>query len=307
MKASRSTVGRTGIPTARGNCMVRYHFSGIAGAGMAPLACLMRSRGYQVQGSDRSIDQGKSPDIAARLRAAGITVLPHDGSAITRDIGRFVHSTAVEASTPGMQAAAALGLTRIARPALLAEIVNAGHPGVAITGTSGKSTITGMVAWLVREGGKPATVIGGAAGVGDGAAGCFLAGAADGPVVAEACESGGTLVGYRPAIGLSHTVSRHPGELPALRAPFATFAAACSTLYVNARCPEATAIGRTFNAVTYGAVTGADAGLEVLGLGPERAAGVLRYRGGELQLDVLLPGPHNLQNATAAALIGLDP
>jgi UDP-N-acetylmuramate--alanine ligase len=286
--------------------MMRYHFSGIAGAGMAPLACLMRSRGHDVQGSDRAIDQGKSSDVAARLRAAGIVVLPHDGSAITRGIGRFVHSTAVEASTPEMQAATALGLARISRPALLAEVVNAGQPGVAIAGTSGKSTITGMIAWLVREAGRPATVIGGAAGVGEGAAGCFLPGPADGPVIAEACESDGTLVGYRPAIGLIHNVSRDHGELPALRAQFATFAASCSTLLVNTRCPEATAIGQTFNAITYGTVAGADAALEVLGLGAERAAGMLRYRGSELKLDVLLPGLHNLENATAAALIGLE-
>src|SRR5712691_6295110 len=142
---------------------MRYHFSGIAGAGMAPLACLMRFRGHDVQGSDRALDQGKSPEVAAQLRAAGITVLPHDGSAITAGIGRFVHSTAVEASTPEMQAAEALKLTRIARPALLAEVVNAGKPGVAVAGTSGKSTITGMIAWIVREARVAATVIGGAA------------------------------------------------------------------------------------------------------------------------------------------------
>src|SRR5213593_508190 len=276
--------------------MMRYHFSGIAGAGMAPLACLMRSRGHDVQGSDRALDQGKSRDIAARLRAAGITVLPHDGSAITRVIGRFVHSTAVEASTPEMQAATALGLARISRPALLAEVVNAGQPGVAIAGTSGKSTITGMIAWLVREAGRPATVIGGAAGVGEGSAGCFLPGPADGPVIAEACESDGTLVGYRPAIGLIHNVSRDHGELPALRAQFATFAASCSTLLVNARCPEAAAIGRTLNAGTYGAVGGTDAVLEVLGLGAERAAGLLRCRSGDLKLDIPMPGLHNLEN-----------
>src|SRR6059036_2843334 len=306
MKASRSTVGRTGIPTARDNGMIRYHFSGIAGAGMAPLAFLMRSRGHEVQGSDRALDQGKSPDIGARLRAAGITVLPHDGSAITRDIGRFVHSTAVEASTPEMQAAARLGLARISRPALLAEVVNAGQPGVAIAGTSGKSTITAMIAWLVREAGRPATVIGGAAPVGEGASGCFLGGPADGPVIAEACESDGTLVGYRPAIGLIHNVSRDHGELPALRAQFATFAASCSTLFVNARCPEAAAIGRTLNATTYGAVKNAAAVLDVLGVGPHHATGVLRWRGSDLKLDVPQPGLHNLENAAAAALIALE-
>src|SRR5262249_2269814 len=37
---------------------LRYHFSGIAGAGMNPLARLMRARGHDVQGSDRSLDHG---------------------------------------------------------------------------------------------------------------------------------------------------------------------------------------------------------------------------------------------------------
>lgn len=285
---------------------MRYHFSGIAGAGMAPLACLMRSRGHEVQGSDRALDQGKGRETAAWLRAAGISVFPHDGSAITREIGRFVHSTAVEASTPEMQVAVALGLTRVPRPALLAEVVNGGRPGVAIAGTSGKSTITGMLAWLMREAGRSATVIGGAALVGDGPAGCILAGPAEGPVIAEACESDGTLVGYHPAIGLIHNVSRDHGELPALRAQFGTFAASCSTLFVNALCPEAATIGRTFNAVTYGAVQGAGAVLEVLSLEAERASGVLRYHNSEIKLDVPLPGLHNLENAAAAALIAIE-
>ena len=43
--------------------MVRYHFSGVAGAGMSPLAQLMRARGHAVQGSDRALDQGKSGEI----------------------------------------------------------------------------------------------------------------------------------------------------------------------------------------------------------------------------------------------------
>src|SRR5262249_45222912 len=279
---------------------------GVGGAGRARLAWLMRFRGHDVQGSDRALDQGKSPDVGAQLRAAGIAVLPHDGSAVTAGIDRFVHSTAVEATTAEMQAASALGLTRVPRPALLAEIVNAGRPGVAIAGTSGKSTITGMIAWIVREARVVATVIGGASLVGEATPGCLRAGPEDGRVVAEACESDGTLVGYRPAIGLIHNVSRDHGELPALRAQFATFAASCSTLFVNARCPEAAAIGQTFNAITYGAVAGADAVLAVLGLGAELAAGDLRCLGRELKLHVLMPGLHNLDNAAAAALIGLE-
>jgi UDP-N-acetylmuramate--alanine ligase len=69
--------------------LASYHFSGVAGAGMSPLALLMRARGHQVQGSDRAFDQGRSPDIEARLRRAGVIVTPHDGSGLSADVDRF--------------------------------------------------------------------------------------------------------------------------------------------------------------------------------------------------------------------------
>src|SRR5437016_4117488 len=196
----------------------RYHFSGVGGAGMSPLARLMRARGHAVQGSDRAFDAGKNREAADTLRAAGVELVPHDGSGITGVIDHFVFSTAVEAETPEMRAARARGLAMLARPALLAELVDTGRPGVAVSGTSGKSTITGMVAWLAREAGAVASGIGGAAGVG----------------------------------------------------------------------------------------AGADAPVTPRSLGPARATGVLRWRGSDVGLDVPQPGLHNLENAAAAALVGLE-
>ena len=285
---------------------MRYHFSGIAGAGMNPLAQLMRARGHTVQGSDRSFDQGKNRDVAARLTALGIIVKPQDGSAVTPDLDRFVYSTAVEAETPEVRAARALGIERVPRPALLAEVVDAGRPGVAISGTSGKSTITGMVGWLTREAGLPATVLGGAALAGEGGTGCFLPGAADGPVAAEACESDGTLTGYHAALGLIHNISRDHGEVETLLPQFETFAKRCGRLLVNAASLEAAEVGRAVGARTYGAVPGADARLEIASVGPHRASGVLHLPGGPLALDVPQPGRHNLENGAAAALIALE-
>jgi UDP-N-acetylmuramate--alanine ligase len=272
---------------------------------MSPLAALMRWRGHDVQGSDRSLDQGKNAEVAAWLRSLGVELRPHDGTAVTRAIDRFVHSTAVEASTPEMRAAEALGLTRQTRPALLAEIVAAGRPGVAIAGTSGKSTMTGMLAWLLREARVPATVIGGAALAGEGRGGCLVAGPAEAPVVAEACESDGTLVGYRPTLGLVHNISRDHAELPALRAQFRMFAASCQTLFVNAGSPEAFALGGFSKPLTYGLGPEADAPLVIDRLGAERAQGTLRVEGRALRLDVPQPGLHNLENAAAAALVAL--
>jgi UDP-N-acetylmuramate--alanine ligase len=217
-----------------------------------------------------------------------------------------VYSAAVEADTPEMRAARSLGLELVPRPALLAEVVNTGRPGVAVAGTSGKSTIVGMVAWLLRECGRPATVLGGAALAGTDAGGCFAAGPADGPVAAEACESDGTLVGYRPTIGVVHNISRDHAELDALRAQFGAFAANCQRVLANARCPEAAALARRTKAFTYGVAADADAPLTVLSPGPARAGGILNCDGERLTLDVPQPGVHNLENAAAAVLIARE-
>jgi UDP-N-acetylmuramate--alanine ligase len=285
---------------------LRYHFSGIAGAGMNPLAQLTKARGHQVQGSDRSFDQGKNEELAARLRRLGIDLRPHDGSAIAAGLDRVVYSTAVEADTPEMRAARALGIELVPRPALLAEIVGAGQPGVAIAGTSGKSTITAMLGWLLRESGLPATVLGGAGLAREGTTSCFTAGPANGPVVIEACESDGTLVGYRPTIGLVHNISRDHGELDSLRLQFLAFARNCRRLFVNARCAEAAALGLRVQAVSYGVAADADAVLEVIGVGPERARGILKLSAGAVMLDLPQPGLHNLENAAAAAMVAIE-
>src|SRR5438876_11266291 len=93
----------------------RYHFSGVGGAGMSPLARLMRARGHAVQGSDRAFDAGKNREAADTLRAAGVELVPHDGSGIPGVIDHFVFSTAVAAETPEMRAA------RARRPGVLAR------------------------------------------------------------------------------------------------------------------------------------------------------------------------------------------
>ena len=94
---------------------MRYHFSGIAGVGMNPLAQLMRARGHAVQGSDRSFDQGKNLDVAGRLTELGIVVKPQDGSAVSPNLDRFVYSTAVEAETQEVRAARSYGIERVPR------------------------------------------------------------------------------------------------------------------------------------------------------------------------------------------------
>ena len=72
-------------------------------------------------------------------------------------------------------------------------------------------------------------------------------------MVAEACESDGTLKDYHPAIGLIHNISRDHGEVDALLPQFEAFAQHATRLLVNADSAEAVAVGRAAKAFTYGA------------------------------------------------------
>lgn len=272
---------------------------------MNPLAQLMRAWGHDVQGSDRSIDQGKHGELIKKLQEQGIRILPQDGQAIVGGLERFIYSTAVEQETPEIIAAKTLGISLVPRPTLLAEVVNAGSPGIAIAGTSGKSTVTGMVAWILRCAKKPATILGGAALAGEGITGNFQAGPHNGIVVAEACESDGTLIGYKPSIGLIHNISRDHTEVDVLHKQFDQFARQSSLLLVNAGCPEAVKAAQGHpHCYRYGQGITAEYQLEIIAVGPERSQGVVNIPGGEeVQIDLPQPGAHNLENACAATAI----
>ena len=255
---------------------LNYHFSGVAGAGMNPLARLMRARGHRVQGSDRALDQGlmRRPRrccaaTASRScrRTARRSARTSTASCTRRPSRRRRPRSRRRARSASRCSRARRSWPRWSMP---------GRPGVAISGTCGKSTVTGMVGWLVEQGGVPATVVGGAPRVGEGLAGGFLAGPESGPTIAEACESDGTLTGYHPAIGVVHNVSRDHAELPSLREQFGRFARAVpagSSSTRAARRPRGSA-ATPAPARTAWRPTRTSA-CDVIATGPDRARGVL--------------------------------
>ena len=48
-----------------------YFFCGVGGSGMLPLALIMKARGAAVEGSDRALDQGRTPEKFDWLRGHG--------------------------------------------------------------------------------------------------------------------------------------------------------------------------------------------------------------------------------------------
>ncbi len=128
----------------------RFHYAGLGGAGMSALAQFQVMTGGVASGSDRAFDRGEREGLRAQLERLGITVMPQDGSGLGPDCAALVVSTAVEEHVPDFAAARAKNIPIIHRSELLAHFV-ARHRSIAVTGTSGKSTVTAMVFAILKR------------------------------------------------------------------------------------------------------------------------------------------------------------
>lgn len=124
-------------------------FCGISGSGMSPLAQILKLSGYNVRGSDRSFDQGHDLKQKHALEQLGIEIFPQDGSAITNDLDCLYISTAVEESIPDVKAALEKNIPIKKRFDLLAELFHSYPKGIAVGGTSGKTTTTAMIGYIL--------------------------------------------------------------------------------------------------------------------------------------------------------------
>jgi UDP-N-acetylmuramate--alanine ligase len=128
----------------------RYHFSGVGGSGMTPLAILTASLGATVSGSDRNFDRGLALPSFDALRRAGVALLPQDGSGVHSRPRRLRSLERRRDREPEFQRAVELGIERIRRGSFLAKLASSRRT-VAVAGTSGKSTVTTMIAHILVE------------------------------------------------------------------------------------------------------------------------------------------------------------
>ncbi len=195
--------------------------------------------GGVASGSDRAFDRGEREGLREQLERLGIAVAPQDGSGVGGECVALVVSTAVEDQVPDVAAARKSGIPIIHRSELLAHFV-AAHRSIAVTGTSGKSTVSAMIFAILSGAGRDPSVITGA----DlpelqeqGLPGNAFAGRSD-LLVVEADESDGSLVRYAPAIGLILNLQRDHKEMTEVAAMFAT---------LRARVREALVVGDAEN------------------------------------------------------------
>jgi len=274
---------------------------------MLPLAMIVQARGAAIEGSDRALDQGRTPEKFDWLRAHGVTLHPQDGSGVTRADQTVIATGAIEETVPDIGAARRAGATIKTRPQLLSEIFNAAPTSVGVAGTSGKSTITGMIAWILHQTGRQPTVMNGAVmkNFAD-ADHPFASALIGGPdlFVSEVDESDGSIARYDPTVAVVSNISLDHKSMEELRDLFGGFTARATTAVLNLDNPETAALAQTLpagKAITFG-LGEEKADLSGHDLQPLPTGMKFRLIEGWSEHDVVLnvPGAHNVANALAA-------
>ncbi|ATI55353.1 UDP-N-acetylmuramate--alanine ligase [Sphingomonas melonis TY] len=316
----------------------RFFLVGIGGSGMLPLATILAGRGAIVEGSDRGLDQGRVPAKFDSLIARGIRLHPQDGSGIVSGEQIVVASAAVEDTVADIVAATRLGCARMSRAELLSALFNASDLPIGIAGTSGKSTVTGMIGWILHAMGRDPTVMNGAVMKNFAAPDAPFASALVGAnrkeggdaFVSEVDESDGSIARYVPRVAVLNNVSLDHKALDELRRLFADFAGKAEVVIANVGDAETAALVAGMANVVRVAVE-AEADLRAENLVPEPFAigfdlviatpspfgrfapsslsrwkreGAPEARKGEgetrLRVQLAVPGRHNVANALAA-------
>jgi UDP-N-acetylmuramate--alanine ligase len=290
-----------------------YFFCGIGGSGMLPLAMIVQAQvrasgGGRIEGSDRSRDQGRTPEKFAWLEAHGVILHPQDGSGVTRPEQTVVATGAIEDTVPDIGAAKRAGARIVTRPELLSQLFNAAPTSIGVAGTSGKSTITGMIAWVLHQAGRAPTVMNGAVmkNFAD-ADHPFASALIGGPdlFVSEVDESDGSIARYNPTVAVVSNISLDHKSMEELRDLFGGFTGRAAKAVLNLDNVETRALAQslpTDKVITF-ALGEETATLNAHDLEPMPTG--MRFTLNELggaKHAVLLnvPGAHNVANALAA-------
>jgi UDP-N-acetylmuramate--alanine ligase len=281
--------------THRHESRPHVHVAGVAGVGMSALAQALLDAGYRVSGSDRYIDQGHDLEILQTLRLAGVELVHQDGRGITGETTALAVSTAIESGNPELLRAHELQVPVVHRAEMLARLA-AGKRLLAVTGTAGKTTVTGMIGHICAEAGLDPVVVNGAIVTNwksDHRVGSVRRG--DGELmIIEADESDRSLLSFHPHYAVITNISKDHFELAEVIELFRTFRRQTGNWTVLG--PQAAEI-----------LDGASAAPLPLRDNPDGRW--LRWEGHDY--PVPMPGLHNAENAfiaiQAARALGIAP
>ena len=288
----------------------KIHFIGIGGIGMSGIAEILLNLGYKISGSDL-----RRSAITDRLARMGAAIFEGHAAEHVRGVDAVVYSSAISEQNPEFASARERGVPLIMRGELLAELMRLKY-GIAIAGSHGKTTTTSITAAVLHQAGlDPTVVVGGKVGsLGSNA----RLGKSD-LLLVEADESDGSFLKLAPIIAVITNIDRehmdHYESLHALEAAFVEFADKTPFYGSSIICIDDPTLRRLAPSMkgqvrTYGsAELSPDADLVVseIRCGHLASQFHLSLRARDLgEFEIFSAGRHNVMNAAAAAMVGLE-
>lgn len=284
----------------------RIHLIGIGGIGMSGIASLLLNLGYEVSGSDV-----KDSATISELRSQGAEIKVGHQAENVEVADLVVFSSAIPEDNPELLRAKEKGLPVLQRAEMVARLMTR-QKGIAISGTHGKTTTTAMVATVLEKNGLDPTVLVG--GELDLIAGNAKLGTGD-YFVTEADESDGSLLFMDPEIGVVTNIEvdhlDYYNSKEEIKQTFIQFLNKLPSTGKGIVCLDDAEISSMLTEVdselmTYGLTKRTDLRAKEIVLDKLGSKSTIYWQGkrlGELNLNV--PGKHNLANALVAIGIGL--
>ncbi len=286
----------------------RVHFVGIGGAGMSGIAEVLLDYDLTVSGCDRALGE-----TTRRLESLGVEVCAGHSPDHLEGVDLVVKSSAIGEDNPEIRAARQRGITVVRRAEMLGELMRLKY-GIAVAGTHGKTTTTSLIGTLLTEAGlDPTVIVGGRMRVSG-------TGARIGKseyLVAEADEFDRSFLRLAPILAVVTSIDRDHldtyADLPAICDAFVEFAQRVPFFGQILLClddPNVQQIlprlARQHRVMTYGLSPQADlAAHEIEPTATGCRFAVVSAADGRLgEVEVPMPGDHNVQNTLAAVAVG---
>ena len=279
------------------------HMIGIGGSGMCPLAEILHTQGYMLTGSDNN-----ESTILKRIRGMGIKVTMGHKPESVDGADMVIHTAAVNDSNPEVAAAKQKGIPTFERSVLLGAVSRMFPNTVGVCGTHGKTTVTSMLTQILMTAGKdPSVVIGGKLPLIDAYG---RVGKSD-LFVCESCEFNNTFLKMSPHTALILNIDADHMEffktMENLKHSFTTFANMSQNVIYNGDDENTTdAVNQiedkgSKTLLTFGLAETNDYYAKNIKMVKSRAQFDV-YKHGKKLMDVnlLVPGKHNVYNALAA-------
>ncbi len=137
----------------------RVHLIGVCGTAMATLAALLKSKGFDVRGSDQNV----YPPMSDFLVDQGITLLQgYKPEHIGADLDLVVVGNAISRGNPELEEVLDRKIRYCSLPEAVRDHFLWASRAVVITGTHGKTTTTALTGWILTDGGAdPSMLVGG--------------------------------------------------------------------------------------------------------------------------------------------------